>query len=71
MDKKITLRKARETYNWTSSELANAAGISQPAVIQFETGKHHPTDKTKEKIERVTGPIIDWAETYNEREYNV
>ena len=37
------IRALREAKGMTQAELAEALGLSQPAIVQWETGKNEPT----------------------------
>lgn len=44
------LREAREAASVTQTSLAEAAGISRPAVSQFESGLKRPELETVERL---------------------
>lgn len=45
-----TLKKLREKLIISQEELASLLGVSLTSVNRWETGKNHPTIKTKRKI---------------------
>lgn len=47
-----TVREMREARGWTQSRLANASGMTQPAVARFEAGGTVPTIPVLERIAR-------------------
>ena len=69
MNNKVTLIEARTACNWTGKQLAAAAGIAPAQISWIETGKHKPTKKTKLKIEKVVGRIVNWNAPYHSEEY--
>ncbi|MGW1679009.1 helix-turn-helix domain-containing protein [Saccharopolyspora sp. NPDC002376] len=50
-----TTRELREQRAWTQSQLAEAAGMSQPAVARFEAGGTIPTIPLLEQLARALG----------------
>ncbi|WP_246025148.1 helix-turn-helix domain-containing protein [Saccharopolyspora antimicrobica] len=50
-----TTRELREQRSWTQAQLAEAAGMSQPAVARFEAGGTVPTIPLLERLARALG----------------
>ncbi|MEU6265259.1 helix-turn-helix domain-containing protein [Saccharopolyspora shandongensis] len=48
-------REMREARNWTQAQLADAAGMTQPAVARFEAGGTVPTIPVLERLARALG----------------
>jgi ribosome-binding protein aMBF1 (putative translation factor) len=44
------VREMREQRGWTQSQLADAAGLTQPAVARFEAGGTVPTIPVLERL---------------------
>jgi len=59
----ISLKQARKSYGWTLQQLSDATGITVANLHAIENGHQKPMRKTIYKIEKVTGPVIDWEET--------
>lgn len=49
------LRARRNTLGLTQAQVAQLAGLSQQAVVQFEGGRHIPLDRTKIDLARALG----------------
>lgn len=45
-----TVREMREQRGWTQTQLADAAGMTQPAVARFEAGGTVPTIPVLERL---------------------
>jgi ribosome-binding protein aMBF1 (putative translation factor) len=48
-------RELREERSWTQSQLADAAGMSQPAVARFEAGGTVPTIPILDRLAHALG----------------
>ncbi|MBW8034408.1 MAG: helix-turn-helix transcriptional regulator [Planctomycetes bacterium] len=51
----IRLRDTRRTKNLTQEKLAEATGLSQAAISQFEKGERVPTPSTTDKLAKFLG----------------
>ncbi|MFD2418091.1 helix-turn-helix domain-containing protein [Amycolatopsis pigmentata] len=49
------VRELRESRNWTQVQLADAAGMTQPAVARFEAGGTVPTIPVLERLAHALG----------------
>lgn len=49
------VRELREERNWTQSQLAEAAGMTQPAVARFEAGGTVPTIPVLDRLAHALG----------------
>ena len=49
------VREMRETREWTQTQLAEAAGMTQPAVARFEAGGTVPTIPVLERLAHALG----------------
>lgn len=49
------VRELREQQGWTQLQLAEAAGMTQPAVARFEAGGTIPTLPVLERLARALG----------------
>ncbi len=47
-----SVRQMRERRGWTQARLADAAGMTQPAVARFEAGGTIPTIQVLERLAR-------------------
>lgn len=56
---KLTLPAARKNVNMTQKELANACGVSESTVSNWEKGKTEPTVSQAKKIGEVVGMHYD------------
>lgn len=56
----------RKEKAMTQHEVAKLAGISQPSLHEFETGKATPKPETAKKISKVLG--FHWTRFYEEEE---
>ena len=52
---KITLAAARKNANMTQKDLANACGVSESTVSNWEKGRSEPTVSQARKIGEVVG----------------
>lgn len=59
------LRTARVRKKLSQQQLAYVAGITNVTISNIETGMTQPAPETREKIEKVLGPI-DWSKTFDE-----
>jgi ribosome-binding protein aMBF1 (putative translation factor) len=50
-----TVRELRERQGWTQTRLAEAAGMTQPAVARFEAGGTVPTLPVLERLAHALG----------------
>ncbi|RZQ62135.1 helix-turn-helix domain-containing protein [Amycolatopsis suaedae] len=50
-----TVREMREANGWTQTQLAAAAGMTQPAVARFEAGGTTPTIPVLERLAHALG----------------
>lgn len=50
-----TVRELRESQGWTQARLAEAAGMTQPAVARFEAGGTVPTIPVLERLAHALG----------------
>ncbi len=57
-----SLRQIRKDLRLTQKILSEMSGISQDHLSLIERGKYKPTEKTRQKIEKVLGHI-DWVLT--------
>jgi transcriptional regulator with XRE-family HTH domain len=57
-----SLRNSRLNLGYSQEKLSQLTGIAQANISTYEKGIKKPTDKTKEKIERVLGKL-DWIES--------
>lgn len=48
----VSVRQMREQRGWTQARLADAAGMTQPAVARFEAGGTVPTIQVLERLAR-------------------
>jgi transcriptional regulator with XRE-family HTH domain len=46
------LLRRRQAAGWTQAELANRAGVRQKTVNRVESGKHAPTIRAVDRIDR-------------------
>lgn len=46
----VSVRQLRERRGWTQARLAEAAGMTQPAVARFEAGGTIPTIQVLERL---------------------
>lgn len=53
------LRSARQRAGMTQTQLANAAGVAQPVVSQYETGTREPAFSTLERLVAATGSTLE------------
>lgn len=56
---KITLPAARKNANMTQKDLANACGVSESTVSNWEKGKTEPTVSQARKIGELVGIHYD------------
>lgn len=56
---KITLPAARKNANMTQRDLANACGVSESTVSNWEKGKTEPTVSQAKKIGELVGIHYD------------
>ena len=56
---KLTLPAARKNANMTQRELANACGVSESTVSNWEKGKSEPTVSQARKIGELVGIHYD------------
>jgi DNA-binding XRE family transcriptional regulator len=56
---KITLPAARKNANMTQKDLANACGVSESTVSNWEKGKTEPTVSQAKKIGELVGIHYD------------
>ena len=56
---KVTLPVARKIANLTQKGLAQAVGVSESTVINWEKGRTEPTVNQAQKISEVTGVSLD------------
>lgn len=56
---KITLPAARKNANMTQRDLANACGVSESTVSNWEKGKTEPTVSQAKKISELVGIHYD------------
>jgi ribosome-binding protein aMBF1 (putative translation factor) len=52
------VREMREQRAWTQAQLAEAAGMTQPAVARFEAGGTVPTIPVLERIAHALGATL-------------
>lgn len=57
--RKVTLPVARKIANLTQKGLANAVGVSESTVINWEKGRSEPTVTQAQQISKVTGIPLD------------
>jgi transcriptional regulator with XRE-family HTH domain/predicted RNase H-like HicB family nuclease len=57
---KLELRWMREDLGLTQAELAELAGVSQPAIAQLESPDSNPTINTLNRVARAMGAQIDF-----------
>jgi len=50
-----SILKARKDRGWTQTQLAKAAGTSQPAIARLESGDHDPRWSTAVRVCQVLG----------------
>jgi ribosome-binding protein aMBF1 (putative translation factor) len=50
-----TVREMREQRGWTQTQLAEAAGMTQPAVARFEAGGTVPTIPVLDRLAQALG----------------
>ena len=53
------LKRTRKLHGYTQLELAQAIGVTQGAVHQWESGKSHPTFENLRKIAQVFNCKVD------------
>jgi transcriptional regulator with XRE-family HTH domain len=60
-------REMREAQGWTQAQLADAAGMTQPAVARFEAGGTVPAIPVLERPARAPGTelVVRFAEPHN------
>jgi len=63
---KLELRWMREDLGVTQAELANLAGVSQPAIAQLESPDSNPTIETLNRVARAMGAQIDFQPSAGE-----
>lgn len=63
MDAAGLIRQARTKAGMTQTELAHAAGTSQPAVAAYESGQRSPSVRTLNKLIRATGASLQMSVT--------
>lgn len=63
MDAAGLIRQARAKAGMTQTELARAAGTSQPAVAAYESGQRSPSVRTLNKLIRATGATLHMSVT--------
>lgn len=56
---KITLPAARKNVNMTQRDLANACGVSESTVSNWENGRSEPTVSQAKKIGELVGIHYD------------
>jgi ribosome-binding protein aMBF1 (putative translation factor) len=54
-----TVRELREHHGWSQSQLAHAAGMTQPAIARFEAGGTVPTLVVLERLARALDMRLD------------
>ena len=59
VDASALIRQARERAGLTQSELARAAGTSQPTLAAYETGAKSPSVRSLDRIIRAAGGSLD------------
>ena len=59
MDAGRLIRDARQRAGLTQTELARAAGTSQPTLAAYESGAKSPSVRTLDRIIRATGATLD------------
>ena len=59
MDAGSLIRDARQRAGLTQTELAHAAGTSQPTLAAYESGAKSPSVRTLDRIIRATGATLD------------
>ena len=47
---KLTLKACRVNVNASAAEMANAIGVTEDTVYNWESGKYSPTSKNMQKI---------------------
>ena len=57
------LKTIREMRRLTQQELAETTGLSQPHLTALESGQLFPRRRTRQRVERILGPEIDWVST--------
>jgi uncharacterized protein len=63
MDAAGLIRQARTKAGMTQTQLARAAGTSQPAVAAYESGQRSPSVRTLNKLIRATGATLQMSVT--------
>jgi ribosome-binding protein aMBF1 (putative translation factor) len=53
------VREMREQRGWTQAQLAEAAGMTQPAVARFEAGGTVPTIPVLERLAHALGATLE------------
>lgn len=61
MDAAGLIRQARTKAGMTQTQLARAAGTSQPAVAAYESGQRSPSVRTLNKLIRATGATLQMS----------
>ncbi len=54
------IKSARLKRSWSQSQLADAAGVSQPTVANWETGSHIPRQSTLARISQALDVDTGW-----------
>ena len=49
------IRKFRKAKGWTQQQLADALGVKQPMIGQYENGKRNPKIETAKGIAKALG----------------
>lgn len=61
----MKMKQLRQQKGLSQTELAELTGLSQVAISLIEQGKTKPRKASKQKIEKVLGPV-DWPVIYKE-----
>ena len=61
MSIKISMAAARKNAELTQKQLANACGVSESTVINWENGKAHPHIKRLPLLEKAYGIPLDYV----------
>lgn len=61
MSIKISMAAARKNAELTQKQLADACGVSESTIINWETGKSHPHIKRLPLLEKAYGIPLDYV----------
>jgi transcriptional regulator with XRE-family HTH domain len=56
------LRETRKEYGISQEKLAEMIGIFRSNLSKIEKGRQHPSEQTKDLIEKALGVKVDWVE---------